>query len=922
MRNDDLDLLREQYFSDTDPGFSHYGTPRHSGRYPWGSGENPYQRSSLFMRAFRDLKKAGMSEVEIAKGWNMTTSELRERRTRASNVVRNTEARRAMRLHDKGYTNTAIGRMMGKSESSIRSLLDPAIMERKTISEVNASILRKAVEKNNYIDVGSGTNLLMGISAGRLSDALKILKDEGYAVHNVSVRQVGTGKDTTFRVLAKPGTTWAEIFNNRDKIKLVDGGYSEDGGETSRSFEPPRSVDSKRIMVRYGDEGGSEKDGLIELRRGVDDISLKDARYAQVRIAVDGTHYLKGMAVYSNDIPDGVDIVFNTNKSRTSDIHDAMKPMENDPANPFGATIRSDDKLLRAQRHYVDKDGKTQLSALNIVYEEGNWDKWSKSLASQFLSKQPPELAKRQLETTYKAAKQEFDEIMALTNPTVRASILNKFADQCDADAVDLHAAALPRQATKALLPVPEIKDREIYAPGYRDGETVALVRYPHGGIFEIPVLKVNNQNTKAKEVVGDAIDAVGVNSKTAVQLSGADFDGDNVLVLPIDNVRIKAQAYLKDLQEFRPREQYKGYEGMKPMTDHEKGLKMGDVTNLITDMTARGAGIDEICRAVKHSMVVIDAKKHSLDWRQSAIDNGIAALKEQYQGSSRAGASTLLSRSTAEEHILERRLKRVSNMTPDELARYKAGEMIYENTGRMVSKRKVSPDGTVTWVKTPAMEVVPRMSLVDDAYDLIPGGRSKALTIEHVYAEYANQMKALATQARKEARAQEDVPYDPGSRKAYEDEYKSLKAKLELAQKNAPYERQAQLVANHKIAIRLKEHPGYDSEHIKRLKGEELESARKLVGAKKQLISISDREWEAINAGAITKSFLKEVLDNSDPIQVRKLATPKSPTGLSAAKIARAKSMLNGGKYTQSDVADILGVSISTLKRAIYGGA
>ena len=26
----------------------HYGTPRHSGRYPWGSGENPYQRNGDF----------------------------------------------------------------------------------------------------------------------------------------------------------------------------------------------------------------------------------------------------------------------------------------------------------------------------------------------------------------------------------------------------------------------------------------------------------------------------------------------------------------------------------------------------------------------------------------------------------------------------------------------------------------------------------------------------------------------------------------------------------------------------------------------------------------------------------------------------------------------------------------------------------
>ena len=122
-------------------------------------------------------------------------------------------------------------------------------------------------------------------------------------------------------------------------------------------------------------------DGVIQLRRGVDDISLGKSRYAQVRIGVDGTHYLKGMAVYSDDMPPGIDIIFNTNKSDKGDIHKAMKSIKDDPDNPFGSIIR--------QKHYIDANGKRRLSALNIVGsedpdgvkrpgEEGAWALWSK----------------------------------------------------------------------------------------------------------------------------------------------------------------------------------------------------------------------------------------------------------------------------------------------------------------------------------------------------------------------------------------------------------------------------------------------------------------------------------------------------------------------------------------------------------------
>jgi hypothetical protein len=200
------------------------------------------------------------------------------------------------------------------------------------------------------------------------------------------------------------------------------------------------------------------------------------ANYAQVRIAVDGTHYLKGVAVYKDDLPAGVDIVYNSNKKRgTPKMHDdpeqsqVFKPMERDQdgninvTNPFTASIKPGG----------------QRGHLNIVNEEGDWDTWSKSLPSQFLSKQSPALAKQQLNMTYENRIRDLAEIKGLTNPTVRRKLLESFADETDSSAIHLEAASMKGQSTKVILPINSVKPREVFAPSLQNGTQVALVRFP-----------------------------------------------------------------------------------------------------------------------------------------------------------------------------------------------------------------------------------------------------------------------------------------------------------------------------------------------------------------------------------------------------------------------------------------------------------
>lgn len=941
----------------------HYGTPRHSGRYPWGSGDNPYQRNADFLGRVEKLKKEGMSEKDIAKGMGMNTSELRKRVSLANAENRAYLSAEAKRLKAKGMSTSAIARRMGRNESSVRLLLDESVNERMGSTAKNATLLKERVNELNYIDVGKGSEQYLGISSTALGNALHILEKEGYTLHDIPVEQLGTGKMTTVKVLAKPGVEWKEVYQNRANIKMVKDVYSEDGGETMRPIKEYVSVDPKRVQVRYAEDGGDLKEGVVELRRGVEDISLGKARYAQVRILVDGTHYIKGMAMYSDDMPPGCDILVNSNKPKgtpimvkgNSDAKQVLKPVKEDLENPFGANIKPDEKLTRAQSHYIGKDGKEHQSALNIVSEEGTWNDWNRTLASQFLSKQSPALAKQQLKMAYDISKSEFDEIASYTNPTVKAKMLEDFAGRCETDSVHLAAAALPRQSTRVILPLTNVKDTEIYAPGYRDGEQVALVRYPHAGHFEIPVLTVNNNNSLAKSTIGDAIDAVGISKKAADRLSGADFDGDTALILPTSTVKIKATANnrpsaYKDLEDFDAKKLYPEYPGMHRMTPHEKGIEMGKVTNLITDMTFQGATDREICQAVKHSMVVIDAEKHHLDYKRSELENHIPELKAKYQT---GGASTLLSRSTSDIDVPQRREKAYSMMTPEEKKRWENGEIIYRETGKSWTKGEylksrmtkeeramwdsgdsdqqrqvraaMQNDGRVRYKEIPFTEKS-TLGAEKDPYSLVSGGsREKTTQIERIYADHAVAMKDLARQARAMARAQKDIPRDPQAAKEYATEVESLNSKLSIALRNAPLERQAQLLANSKMDTILFNNPGLknDKEHYKREKGRQLEYARKAVGAKKLSIGGSDknplteREWEAIQKGAVSPTVLKRILANADMRRVKELAMPRTRTGMPSAKVARAKAMIAKG-YSRADICDMLDVSESSLIKAI----
>ena len=889
---------------------AHYGVKRKSGRYPWGSGKDPHQHSGDLLSTIKDLKAKGLSETEIAKGLGMTTTQLRAQKSIAKNEKRKADVAMVARLKEKGMSNTAIGRRMGINESSVRALLDPTLKERAGSTEALAKELKKQVGKDGLLDVGLGVEVNMGVTSTKMKTATAMLEAEGYHVHKVKVQQQTTGKFTEMKVLVPPGMDYKTVLAKRGEIKAP-GVNIEDRGRTVYGIEKPTAVSSKRLKVRYGNEGGADMDGVIELRRNVKDLSLGGSNYAQVRISIDGTHFLKGMAMYSDDLPKGYDIRFNTNKKPTGNKLDALKPMKDDPANPFGAVIRR-------QMHY-ESNGKKKLSAINIVNDEGTWGDWSKTLSSQFLSKQPVSLAKQQLKAARDKRKAEFEEIMALTNPSVKKKLLQSFADSVDSDAVDLKAASLPRQASQVILPVPKMKTTEVYAPNFKHGEKVVLVRHPHGGRFEIPELTVNNKNPHARKTIGTKVkDAIGIHPKVAERLSGADFDGDSVLVIPNNSGKVKTSPALKGLNGFDPKAMYPEYPGMKRMTSKQTQLKMGEVSNLITDMTIKGATQSEIARAVRHSMVVIDAEKHHLNYKQSEIDNGIAALKKKYQGRANAGAATLISRASSKVYVPDRKPRSASKGGGIDK---KTGRKVWEETGKTYNKPVFGEDGEtiVGWKTEKSILKSKKLAETHDAFSLVSKDGS---TIETVYANHSNELKAMANEARKATLTIPSVRKNPQAAKTYAPEVKSLKAKVNEALRNKPRERQAQVLADAVVRAKKQADPTLvkDKERIKKVRRQALAEARSRTGAGKKPFSITPQEWRAIQEGAISQAALNKVLELADESVVRELATPRSQPKVSSSMVSRAKAMSSRGK-TAAEIAEALGISTTSVHRALEEG-
>lgn len=937
----------------------HYGVKRKSGRYPWDPSLH-LPKNYKFIEDRDEMKKRGLSDNEIAKQMGLSTTVYRSKVTIAKEELKQYNMQRISKLQSEGMIIDDIAKTIGTTGQTVRNYLDEIKNPNKSAraqrvqTEAVADTLEAAVKRSKYIDVGKGVEIQMGISKEKLKSGLNALVESGeYEVHNLRIAQVTDKNNSTpVKVLTKKGVERSEIYKNMDKVRPVEEFAINGDARMFQQMERPKSIGWDRVHIRYaipeGQKGhgtnddGAMMDGAMFLRPGVKDLNLGKASYAQVRIAVGDTHYLKGMALYGTEemfkgIPKGTDIIFNTNKTANKTPQEVLKELKKNPEggapidglNPFGATVKRQNTLVDSKGNPVYKPGVKdrfgnkvpQIGSVNIVNEEGDWGSWSKALSAQFLSKQPTTVVHERLKATMKQVQDEYESIQKVTNPVIKKQLMESFVSDLESKQVHMKAAAPKGFQGHVILPVPDMKENEVYAPNYKNGEKVVLIRYPHGGRFEIPELTVNNNSVARKMISKDSPDAIGIHPKVASKMSGADFDGDTAYVIPNNKGKFKSRDSLKELKNFDPN-MYADKPGtFTPITKRYQQTLMGVVSNLITDMTLQGAPSNEIARAVKHSMVVIDAEKHKLNYKRSAEENGIDALMKRYM----THVDKVKYGDLERYNPKTRRVDKV--IDPDKLKKDLTPGKEYTSASTIISRHKQSviTDGYQVEVPDPksksgGTKMVWRnkketylVNMVKDANVFLGPNATKT---EHHYADYINELKAFKNKVDSEMSGIKMPARDPKAAKIYAEEVLSMKDKVNQVKINRIKERQAQRMAevSSKAEIaRRSEDEVLKKDEISRIKQQALNKARSMVGAERTPVTITDDEWDAVQSNAVSGTLLKELVSFMDDSQLKSLATPRANKQMTEARKSKAKALLANG-YTISQVAEALGVSSSTI--------
>lgn len=937
----------------------HYGVKRKSGRYPWDPSLH-LPKNYKFIEDRDEMKKRGLSDNEIAKQMGLSTTVYRSKVTIAKEELKQYNMQRISKLQSEGMIIDDIAKTIGTTGQTVRNYLDEIKNPNKSAraqrvqTEAVADTLEAAVKRSKYIDVGKGVEIQMGISKEKLKSGLNALVESGeYEVHNLRIAQVTDKNNSTpVKVLTKKGVERSEIYKNMDKVRPVEEFAINGDARMFQQMERPKSIGWDRVHIRYaipeGQKGhgtnddGAMMDGAMFLRPGVKDLNLGKASYAQVRIAVGDTHYLKGMALYGTEemfkgIPKGTDIIFNTNKTANKTPQEVLKELKKNPEggapidgpNPFGATVKRQNTLVDSKGNPVYKPGVKdrfgnkvpQIGSVNIVNEEGDWGSWSKALSAQFLSKQPTTVVHERLKATMKQVQDEYESIQKVTNPVIKKQLMESFVSDLESKQVHMKAAAPKGFQGHVILPVPDMKENEVYAPNYKNGEKVVLIRYPHGGRFEIPELTVNNNSVARKMISKDSPDAIGIHPKVASKMSGADFDGDTAYVIPNNKGKFKSRDSLKELKNFDPN-MYADKPGtFTPITKRYQQTLMGVVSNLITDMTLQGAPSNEIARAVKHSMVVIDAEKHKLNYKRSAEENGIDALMKRYM----THVDKVKYGDLERYNPKTRRVDKV--IDPDKLKKDLTPGKEYTSASTIISRHKQSviTDGYQVEVPDPksksgGTKMVWRnkketylVNMVKDANVFLGPNATKT---EHHYADYINELKAFKNKVDSEMSGIKMPARDPKAAKIYAEEVLSMKDKVNQVKINRIKERQAQRMAevSSKAEIaRRSEDEVLKKDEISRINQQALNKARSMVGAERTPVTITDDEWDAVQSNAVSGTLLKELVSFMDDSQLKSLATPRANKQMTDARKSKAKALLANG-YTIAQVAEALGVSSSTI--------
>lgn len=87
----------------------------------------------------------------------------------------------------------------------------------------------------------------------------------------------------------------------------------------------------------------------------------------------------------------------------------------------------------------------------------------------------------------------------------------------------------------------------------------------------------------------------------------------------------------LHSLNHFDPIASYPHVSDALVLDSENREQELANITSLLVEMIMKSAGPFDMARVVRHSMVILDAEKHKLNYSLSFVDNGIEELIKKY---------------------------------------------------------------------------------------------------------------------------------------------------------------------------------------------------------------------------------------------------------------------------------------------------
>ena len=244
--------------------------------------KNHFQSQGFVLISIPDIREEGRTETQIANELGLTTTQLRNAITYARKEEREYNREQVAGMKEAGLSNVEIGQRLGISEGTVRNYISDNKSSKAT-SEQQLDNIEKALsdslKQTGHLDVGVGVERQLGVSRTKFNAVVNQMVENGdLYIHNIQIQRLNDPTKYTIVKVLSTEPDYLKVLKDSTNIGNLEYFSDDKALESAKRFETPQMVDLNRIKIRYQEDGGADLDGLIEIRKGTEDLDLGNSQ--------------------------------------------------------------------------------------------------------------------------------------------------------------------------------------------------------------------------------------------------------------------------------------------------------------------------------------------------------------------------------------------------------------------------------------------------------------------------------------------------------------------------------------------------------------------------------------------------------------------------------------------------------------------